>query len=337
VAAFCISSDAAPLRQAPEETEASRNFAGKWILDGPERNGPWSPFGSRFTATQTQTALTISRFTTFTYDPDGPASLTTSIASEPEVFTFNAEARQTFQLQPPNLGPTFGLSTTERVSTVTRTGWEGDHLIITSHTVSRTTAPTQTPAVFETRESARLVVSLVGRNRVLVESVRIEDPVPWAVDQYMPLEVRRTFYNREGATDLSAWIETPRVTALRAKAAAGDGAAGFALGKRYAAGNDVPRDMPLAVSWYRNAAAHGSAAAEEALGSLYDEGIGVPRDSTRAVFDVARAGVRARHPNATEHERSLRLAVEILGSDLAARAYPDVAGLSAPEPGPESS
>jgi len=232
VAVFCMSSDAAPLRQAPAEPEASRNFAGKWIFDGPEEDGPWSPFGSRFTATQTQTALTINEFTTFTYDPDGPASLTTSEPSKPQVFTFNAEARQTFQLQPPNPGPTFGMGTAEPISTVTRTGWEGDHLIITSHTVSRTTAPTQTPAVFETRDSDRLVVSLVGRNRMLVERLRMDDPVPWAVDRYIPLEATRTFYNREGATDLSAWIETPRVAALRAKAAAGDGAAGFALLRR---------------------------------------------------------------------------------------------------------
>jgi|SRR5687768_11230763 len=48
---------------------------------------------------------------------------------------------------------------------------------------------------------------------------------------------------------------------------------------------------------------------------------------TSAMFEMARAGVRARFPHATERELFLRLAIQTLGADLAARVYPDAAGL----------
>ena len=46
---------------------------------------------------------------------------------------------------------------------------------------------------------------------------------------------------------------------------------------------------------------------------------------TQAVYDLALAGIRIRHPDASSRERFLRLAVIILGPDLARRAYPEIA------------
>lgn len=51
-------------------------------------------------------------------------------------------------------------------------------------------------------------------------------------------------------------------------------------------------------------------------------------DTTRAVIDLSLAGIRRRHPRATERECFLRLAVILLGADTARRIYPDVAQLS---------
>jgi hypothetical protein len=51
---------------------------------------------------------------------------------------------------------------------------------------------------------------------------------------------------------------------------------------------------------------------------------------TGAALAMARAGLRERHPTASERELFLRLAVLTLGRDLAGRAYPDVQSL--PEP-----
>ena len=49
---------------------------------------------------------------------------------------------------------------------------------------------------------------------------------------------------------------------------------------------------------------------------------------TAATFELALAGVRHRHPEATQHEQFLRLALVTLGPDLARRVYPDIDRLS---------
>ena len=49
---------------------------------------------------------------------------------------------------------------------------------------------------------------------------------------------------------------------------------------------------------------------------------------SRAVQQLSLAGIRLRHPGASDHECTLRLAVLTLGHPLASRAYPEVARLS---------
>ena len=46
---------------------------------------------------------------------------------------------------------------------------------------------------------------------------------------------------------------------------------------------------------------------------------------TQAVYDLALAGVRLRHPDASPREQFLRLALLTLGPELARRAYPEIA------------
>ncbi len=48
---------------------------------------------------------------------------------------------------------------------------------------------------------------------------------------------------------------------------------------------------------------------------------------TRAAWEMTSAGVRQRHPDATPREHFLRVAVIVLGPDLARLAYPDAAGV----------
>ena len=45
---------------------------------------------------------------------------------------------------------------------------------------------------------------------------------------------------------------------------------------------------------------------------------------TQAAFEMARAGVRYRYPDASPREQYLRMAVVTLGPDLAVRAYPEI-------------
>ena len=48
---------------------------------------------------------------------------------------------------------------------------------------------------------------------------------------------------------------------------------------------------------------------------------------TQAVYDLALAGIRIRHPGSSPREWFLRLALIVLGSDLARRVYPEIAAI----------
>ena len=58
-----------------------------------------------------------------------------------------------------------------------------------------------------------------------------------------------------------------------------------------------------------------------------DEKAAIVSGLTRTVIDLARAGIRARHPHATERELMLRLAIITLGPELAEKVYPEIAQL----------
>jgi hypothetical protein len=57
------------------------------------------------------------------------------------------------------------------------------------------------------------------------------------------------------------------------------------------------------------------------------ERLQVVRDATRAVTDLALAGIRHRYPHASERECFLRLAAIRLGVATTQRIYPDAAAL----------
>jgi len=55
-------------------------------------------------------------------------------------------------------------------------------------------------------------------------------------------------------------------------------------------------------------------------------------DTTRAVIDLSFAGIRRRHPAASDRECFLRFACIVLGRDVARTVYPDLAHLTDPVP-----
>jgi localization factor PodJL len=70
--------------------------------------------------------------------------------------------------------------------------------------------------------------------------------------------------------------------ALRAAAAAGNAAAEYEIGLRYAEGRGVPPNQELALHWFERAAQQGIAPALYRLGSLYEKGQGVKKDLNKA-------------------------------------------------------
>jgi TPR repeat protein len=79
---------------------------------------------------------------------------------------------------------------------------------------------------------------------------------------------------------------------LRRFAETGDPVAQFALGARYAQGDEVKQDYSEAVRWFEKAANQGHVVAQATLGAYYWAGRGVPEDLTKAYFwsVLARAG-----------------------------------------------
>jgi putative methionine-R-sulfoxide reductase with GAF domain len=84
----------------------------------------------------------------------------------------------------------------------------------------------------------------------------------------------------------------PTLQDLRHFAETGDPVAQFALGARYAQGDEVKQDYAEAVKWFQKAANQGHVVAQATLGAYYWAGRGVPEDLTKAYFwsVLARAG-----------------------------------------------
>jgi putative methionine-R-sulfoxide reductase with GAF domain len=71
---------------------------------------------------------------------------------------------------------------------------------------------------------------------------------------------------------------------MRKLAEQGDAAAQFAVGARYATGEDVPQDYTEAVRWFALAAEQGHVGSQATLGAYYWAGRGVPQDLVKAYF-----------------------------------------------------
>src|SRR5262249_22732747 len=71
---------------------------------------------------------------------------------------------------------------------------------------------------------------------------------------------------------------------LRKLAEQGDPAAQFAMGARYATGEEVKQDYAEAVRWFNMAAERGHIVAQDTLGAYYWAGRGVPKDVSKAYF-----------------------------------------------------
>tara|TARA_R110000824_G_scaffold118960_16_gene272429 strand:- start:8915 stop:12013 length:3099 start_codon:yes stop_codon:yes gene_type:complete len=69
---------------------------------------------------------------------------------------------------------------------------------------------------------------------------------------------------------------------LRAAAVAGNPAAQYEVGQRYANGENVPQDLSQAAYWYTQAADQGLAIAQYRLAALYEKGRGLSQDDAKA-------------------------------------------------------
>jgi TPR repeat protein len=75
---------------------------------------------------------------------------------------------------------------------------------------------------------------------------------------------------------------TGGLESIRKLAEQGDAAAQFAMGARYATGEEVPQDYNEAVRWFSMAAEQGHVISQATLGAYYWAGRGVPQDLVKA-------------------------------------------------------
>jgi hypothetical protein len=144
------------------------SFAGKWALPN-LRDGVWSPFGSWFIAVQDEHTLSIEK-------PLGGESRKTFDAPSPiEVNMRNSLLAAPFTA--------FGFP----LSSVTRSGWEGDQLVVVTHTIEKyISAPGRTPREFESDRVHWMAISLDKDGRLVVEVLQFGDPGPWDVPSRSP-------------------------------------------------------------------------------------------------------------------------------------------------------
>ncbi len=112
-----------------------------------------------------------------------------------------------------------------------------------------------------------------------------------------------------------ASIPQESLDALRNLADNGDATAQFALGIRYATGDQVKQDYTQAARWFMLAADRGEVKAQSVLVAYYWDGTGVPKDMGKAYFWAVLA--RANGDQASK-VRAAELASRISSSDRSA-------------------
>jgi len=117
---------------------------------------------------------------------------------------------------------------------------------------------------------------------------------PWVSTRFSQARTRTQVQPppTESSSSLALPGEVDDLKSLRKLAQQGDPAAQFALGARYATGEDVKQDYTEAVRWFSLAADRGHILAQATLGAYYWAGRGVQPNLTKAYFwsALAQAG-----------------------------------------------
>lgn len=176
-------------------TLALPSFAGAWQLQN-LREGPYSPFGSWFTATQTDTALVVTPHVLVVMDdyPGTPATLTTEEEGKAITIKLIGETRETFAEPPPSAGSLFDAPMEIPISALTRSNWAGDQLVVVIHTSSKI-INVPGAASYASERTDRMTLNRDRDGRLIVDVLTIEDPFPGVLNvRETPPSIRSTVY-----------------------------------------------------------------------------------------------------------------------------------------------
>lgn len=145
---------------------------------------------------------------------------------------------------------------------------------------------------FPVEDAAEIVVPQLPRSRnflLIAAAVTIAFVILWLIGTWTSGLPRRAT-TLPASQQLKPVPQASSVTSvadfqsLRHLADQGDATAQFAVGARYATGEDVSQDYAEAVRWFTKAAEQGHVAAQATLGAYYWAGRGVPADLAQAYF-----------------------------------------------------
>jgi hypothetical protein len=148
--------------------------------------------------------------------------------------------------------------------------------------------PKSTREAFDEFFSSRLHRILVlGTAAALLITATL--PMPWirtrAGNTQRPGHVLQPASDHSAPRESSSTaVPVSELERLRQLAEAGDATAQFALGARYATGEEVVQDYASAARWFSLAADQGHVVAQATLGAYYWAGRGVPEDLYKAYF-----------------------------------------------------
>jgi hypothetical protein len=77
-----------------------------------------------------------------------------------------------------------------------RATWAGRQLVIMTYSRIKTTVPWLTPSVYVMRRTERQGLSMEADGTLVVESLTVADPLPWAPEAPSPTPVRSTYKKR---------------------------------------------------------------------------------------------------------------------------------------------
>ena|SRR5579864_1605386 len=182
--------------RAQEQPAARPDFSGKWVL-APNQPPGRDALGHDFSIVQDATTLEV--------DSTGHrVSLSTSRGSSETpfpvrtIYVLDGIEHPSHVIDDPPMttasAPTSGFvmssGTEESISKAT---WAGRQLVIMTHERIKIIAPNRTPSVNELRRTVRQALSMEADGTLVVESLIVADPLPWAQEAPSPTSVRSTY------------------------------------------------------------------------------------------------------------------------------------------------
>jgi hypothetical protein len=182
--------------RAQEPSAARPDFSGKWVLASNQPPGR-DALGHDFSITQDAASLTLD--STWLR---GRCSSTGGCSETPfpvrTIYVLDAIEHPSQVIADPPMATASALtsgvemrSTTEE--SISRATWMGRQLVIMTYSRIRITAPNRTPSVIVVRRTGRQALSMETDGTLVVDTLIVADPLPWAQDAPSPTSVRSTY------------------------------------------------------------------------------------------------------------------------------------------------